>query len=251
MVRCPLERAVTWRLNSVHCIIDMAIIPGPFHGRDRLPSPRNEVGLFVPAAEVFPGTVSDERTLISLLETLDRDDTLFMAARLNIIISGPGDFVVKPRQQQALFAMCSSALIDRVNDFARRHKEAGVPAVFFPGQLLELMRWAARYGKKRRNDGTTFASAECRERFVKAALITGDLWAKRVYGGKLTAGPSINEVRLKALGALRKGVEEDSRRISASRSGAGSSCSPSIFRGICPISRIGFVRRPAFRSASI
>jgi hypothetical protein len=25
--------------------------------------------------------------------------------------------------------------------------EAGVPAVFFPGQLLELMRWAARYGK--------------------------------------------------------------------------------------------------------
>jgi len=75
----------------------MAIIPGPFHGRDRLPSPRNEVGLFVPAAEVFPGTVSGERTLISLLETLDRDDTLFMAARLNIIISGPGDFVVKPR----------------------------------------------------------------------------------------------------------------------------------------------------------
>lgn len=32
----------------------MAIIRGPFHGRDRLPSPRNEVGLFVPAAEVFP-----------------------------------------------------------------------------------------------------------------------------------------------------------------------------------------------------
>jgi hypothetical protein len=116
--------------------------------------------------------------------------------------------VVKPRQQQALSAMCSSALIDRVNDFARRHREAGVPAVFFPGQLLELMRWAARYGKKRRNDGTTFTSAECRERFVKAALIAGDLWAKRVYGGKLTAGPSIDEVRLKALGALRKGVEE-------------------------------------------
>jgi hypothetical protein len=164
--------------------------------------------LFVPAAEVFPGTASDERTLISLLETLDRDETLFMAARLNIIISGPGDFVVKPRQQQALSAMCSSALIDRVNDFARRHKEAGVPAVFFPGQLLELMRWAARHGKKRRNDGATFTSAEFRERFVKAALIAGDLWAKRVYGGKLTAGPSIDEVRLKVLGALRKGVEE-------------------------------------------
>ena len=39
-------------------------------------------------------------------------------------------------------------------------------------------------------------------------MIAGDLWAKRVYGGKLTAGPSVDEVRLKALGALRKGVEE-------------------------------------------
>jgi hypothetical protein len=32
----------------------MAIIRGPFHWRDRLSSLRNEVGLFVPAAEVLP-----------------------------------------------------------------------------------------------------------------------------------------------------------------------------------------------------
>ena len=68
------------------------------------------------------------------------------------------------------------------------------------------MRWVARYGKKRRNDGATSTSAECRERFVEAAFIAGDPWAKRIYGGKLTAGPSVDEVRLKALGALHKGV---------------------------------------------
>jgi hypothetical protein len=93
------------------------------------------------------------------------------------------------------------------------------------------MRWVARYGKKRRNDGATFTSAECRERFVEAALIAGDLWAKRVYGGKLTAGPSVDEVRLKALGlAQRRRGRKPRGRISASRSGAGSNCSLSICR---------------------
>jgi hypothetical protein len=43
-------------------------------------------------AEVFPGTTADERTLVGLLDTFSRDDTFFHAARLNIIISGPGDY---------------------------------------------------------------------------------------------------------------------------------------------------------------
>jgi len=186
----------------------MAIIGGPFFGRDRLPAPRSEVGLFVPVEEVFPGTTADERTLVSILETLDRDDTLFMAARLNTIISGPGDFDVQPRQQQALSTMCSTAQIDRVNAFARRHKAAGVPAVFFRGQLLELMRWTVRHAKCLRGDGATYVSPECREHFFKAALIAGSLWGQRVYRGKLTADAPVDEARLKALGALRKGAEE-------------------------------------------
>jgi hypothetical protein len=186
----------------------MAIFREPFHGHDRMPSPQNEVGLYVPAAEVFPGTTADERTLIALLETLDRDDTLFMAARLNIMVTGPGNFEVKPRQQQALLTMVSKESIERVNAFSRRHNAASAPAVFFRGQLLELMRWTARYGKRLRSDGETYTSPENRERFFKAALIASDLWAKRVYGGRLTADTPIEETRLNALGALRKGVEE-------------------------------------------
>ncbi len=186
----------------------MAMIRGPFFGRDRLPAPKNEIGLFVPVEEVFPGMTADEGTLLSLLRELSRDDTLFMAARLNTIISGPGDFEVRSRQQQALSTMCTTAQIDRLNDFARRHKAAGVPAVFFRGQLLELMRWTARNAKNLPGDGTTYEVPENRERFVKAALIAGGLWGQRIYGSKLSAAAPVDKARLKALGALRKGVEE-------------------------------------------
>jgi hypothetical protein len=180
----------------------------PFFGRDRLSGSGNEVGLFVPVEEVFPGTKADERTLVALLDGLSRDDTLFHAARLNIVVSGPGDFETRSRQEQALHALCTPEQIDQINAFARRHKAAGPPSVFFTGQLRELMRWTARHAKNLPNDGTTFEAASFRERLVKAALIAGTLWSNRVYGGKLTGSSPIAEVRLRALGALRKGVEE-------------------------------------------
>jgi hypothetical protein len=105
-VNCGRKRlADAPRRRSENFERDMAMIRGPFFGRDRLPPPKSEVGLFVPVGEVFPGMTADESTLLSLLQGLSRDDTLFMAARLNTIISGPGDFDVQPRQQQALSTM--------------------------------------------------------------------------------------------------------------------------------------------------
>jgi hypothetical protein len=53
--------------NSKHLGTDMAMIRRPFFGRDSLPAPKNEVGLFVPVEEVFPGMTTDEGTLLSLL----------------------------------------------------------------------------------------------------------------------------------------------------------------------------------------
>jgi hypothetical protein len=116
--RKRLADAPRCRSKNFEC--DMAMIRGPFFGRDRLPAPKSEVGLFVPVGEVFPGMTADESTLLSLLQGLSRDDTLFMAARLNTIISGSGDFDVQPRQQQALSTMCTTAQIDRVNDLTPR-----------------------------------------------------------------------------------------------------------------------------------
>jgi hypothetical protein len=70
------------------------------------------------------------------------------------------------------------------------------------------MRWTARYARNLPQDGTTFEDPAFRERLVKAALIAGGLWGDRIFGGKLTGNSPVSEARLRALGALRKGVEE-------------------------------------------
>jgi hypothetical protein len=164
--------------------------------------------VFVTVEDIFPGTKADERTLLALLERLSRDDTLFNAARVNTLITGPGDFDAKGRQQAALGTYWTPEQVERINDFARRHPGSGTPFVFFAGQLRELVRWTARYAKNLPGDGDTFKDPEVRERFVKAALIASTLWSNRTYGDKLSAEGEVAEVRMRALGALRKGIEE-------------------------------------------
>lgn len=177
-------------------------------GRDMVPETAREVGLFVPVGEVFPGMKGTQRELMQLLAMLSRDDTLFQCARINTIVSGFGDFDNVPRQQQALNMVCGPAQIARINDFANRHKSSGPPLVFFRGQMLELMRWAAMHCENLPDDGTTYTDPTLRERFAKAALVAGELWSARTYRDTLSSPGSAAEIRLRALGALRKGVEE-------------------------------------------
>jgi hypothetical protein len=179
----------------------------PFFGRDAKGMPR-EVGLLVPPEILFPGTEASEGALIDVLSGLSRDDTLFFCGRTNILVSGPGDFDVKGRQQKALYALCTPNEIDRINAFARAHPGSGAPTVFFRGQMLELTRWAARHCRNLPGDGTTFLDAQTRSRFVKAALIAGMLWSKRVYSDRLSGGGEIEAVRRRALGPFRKSIEE-------------------------------------------
>jgi hypothetical protein len=185
----------------------LALPRAPLFGRDTQGAP-SEVGVFVPADAVFPSTPSTEEALIDILASLNRDDTLFQCARTNTLVSGPGDFDVKGRQQKALYTLCTPDQIDRINDFARGHRGAGAPTVFFRGQMLELMRWAARYSRDSPTDGTTFIDRENRSRFVEAALIAGVLWSQRVYGSRLSGGDEIETLRRRAVGPFRKGVEE-------------------------------------------
>lgn len=168
-----------------------------------------DVGVFVVPEVVFPGIKGTERELTEVLATLSRDDVLFHAARLNTLISGPGDFDTKGRQQAALNWMCASNQIDKINEFIRSRGPVGGPVtIFFRGQCLELMRWAARYCKNLPDDGKSFESAELRENFFKALLIAGVLWGGRVYSDKLKDSGNLDEARRRALGAFRKGIEE-------------------------------------------
>jgi len=85
------------------------VIPrAPLFGRDTNGSPPTEVGWFVPAEDMFPGTETSEQALIEVLSALGRDDSLFYRARTNTIVSGLGDFDFKGRQQMALSTFCTS-----------------------------------------------------------------------------------------------------------------------------------------------
>ncbi len=177
-------------------------------GRDAAPESAREVRLYVSVDEVFPDTKGTLRELVQVLATLSRDDALFQCARTNTIVSGFGDFEDVPRQQQPLDMLCNQEQIDRSNDFANRHRATEPPFIFFRGQLLELMRWAAVYFNNLPGDGTTYLDAAFRARFVKAALIASGLWATRTFRDALSGAGDADQIRPRAMRALRKGVEE-------------------------------------------
>jgi hypothetical protein len=179
-----------------------------FFGTDTRRNGAQEIGLFVPAAVVYPGLESSEQALLQLLAKLSRNDTLFQCARTNTIVTGFGGFDIKERQEIALRILCTPEEVGRINAFAREHPGAGPPIVFFQGQLLELARWAARYCKNLSGDGETFLDPDARTRFVQAALIASTLWSARTYGTRLAPDSDIEAMRERALGSMRKGVEE-------------------------------------------
>jgi len=167
-----------------------------------------ETGVFVPVGAIFPGVAADAATLTALLRDLSRTDTLFWCARLNLIVSGHGPDDHKTRQQRALTRVCTPARIEAVNRFAARHGGADAVKVFFRGQLLELMRWTARHAVDHPGDGATFDDPAAVERFVKAALIASDLWAQRVFANRFTLEGGVDVARRRALGTIRKAIEE-------------------------------------------
>jgi hypothetical protein len=167
-----------------------------------------EHGVLVPVDTIFPELRADEATLVRLLQQLSRTDTLFWCARLNLLVSGPGTDDPRARQQRALNQLCSSDEIVKVNRVAAQHGGASHIRVFFRGQLLELIRWAAKYCVDQLGDGTTFEDPVVRRRFVQAALIAGDFWSNRIYGDRFTLEGGLSIARRRALPSLRKAIEE-------------------------------------------
>ena len=168
---------------------------------------RDNIGVYVSADAVFPGLRSDFDTLRSLLSSLSLTDTLFWCARLNLIVSDASDVDHKDRQQFGVAQFMTEEQIGRVNGFVREHGGVERQAVFFRGQLLELLRWATLFCDDQPGDGLTFEKMEARQSFVKAALIMSDVWAERVLRDRLSVDGGMEVARERALGAARKGVE--------------------------------------------
>lgn len=166
----------------------------------------NRLGVYiVPVSEVFPDMSSTFETFKSLLRTLSLTDTLFWCARLNSIISSPHEETSDLEMQRSCIKqLLSEEEIKRIDFFAKQHGGASKVGVFFRGQLLELIRWAALICRDLPGDGTTHEDPEVRRRFAQAALIAGDVWGRRVFKD-LDQGISASIQR--ALGAFRKRLE--------------------------------------------
>ena len=146
-------------------------------------------------------------SLLDTLANLSRDDTLFECARANIIVTGAGADDPLQAPTEALDRLLTTQDIDQINAFARAYG-APPPIVFFRGQMFELMRWVARHCRNLPGDGTTYADANTRRNFVKAALIAGMLWSYRIYGMRLKGDGSVQIRRNRAMGAFRKAMGE-------------------------------------------
>jgi hypothetical protein len=168
----------------------------------------SEIGVYVPHEALFPDLQATEATLVALLSTLGRDAVLLACARLNTVVSGTGHPDPKPRQERAIGLICNHEDLRRINAFAAASPSGDLPTVFFRGQILELMRWAARCCPNIPNDGTAFTEPTARTRLLQAALIASTLWGKRVFADRLSGALPVDEARQRALGAFRRGLEE-------------------------------------------
>jgi hypothetical protein len=176
----------------------------------------NPVGVFIPVEDVFEGTENSFQTFRLLLENLSLTDTLFWCARLNLIVSNPVISNQLVKQQYGLNVIFTPDEIRKINNFAEKHGGAANVAVFFRGQLLELLRWVSLFCKDHPNDGLTFDDPEIRRTFAKALLLAGDLWSRRIYGERFSLQGGIDLARLRGLGAMRGAIAETSCGIDPS-----------------------------------
>ncbi|WP_027556015.1 hypothetical protein [Bradyrhizobium sp. Cp5.3] len=181
------------------------IIPRPARQRSAALT-SNEIGVYVPLEALFPGTEVSEATMQELLQPFGRDALLVACARLNAIVGGTGKPDTLARQQRAIGMICGADDLRRINEFARTRPPGDVPVVFFRGQLLELMRWVARFCAP--TNGIESFDESAKSRLLKAALIASKFWSDRVFADRFSATLPVDEARERALGAFRRGLEE-------------------------------------------
>src|SRR4051794_28998206 len=138
------------------------------------------VGIYVTVSAIFPEMESTPETLRSTVRQLSRTDLLFWCARVNSVLTAQSGLSHEQKQVFAVRKFFSEDEIIRLDRFCSAARcPASDVTVFFRGQILELLRWAALYCDDQPGDGETFDAPEARRAFVQAALIASDLWSRR------------------------------------------------------------------------
>jgi hypothetical protein len=157
----------------------------------------------VPLSAIFPGETSDFASFCAVVKTLSRTDTILWCARLNLIVSNPQNTDEGSKQRYCIEHFFDAQEIERGEQFAKEHPGA---TPFVREQLLELMRWACLLADDLPNDRKSFEDAQVRRRFLKAALMAGDLRVQRVFAAGLPVTDDHRADRLTSILAFRDAV---------------------------------------------
>lgn len=163
-----------------------------------------DIKLQVPLDSLFPEELATFERLSELLQQLKRTDTLLSIGRVNLILSNPGDASAVDRQRYIAQTFLPVEQLSRLDSFAQHNGLERISLLERPA-LLELARWVTLICPDNPNALTTFNSSEIRTTFIKCAIISGRLWADRIYKH------GIKSENFQYLPLLRKNIEHNRR----------------------------------------
>lgn len=171
--------------------------------------PKNEpnVWTFIPPKVLMGELENPFNELKTLISKLSLTDVVFYCSRLNTTLSDPR-LSLKEIQDKVAGFVTTDEDLKKINKYICARKSDKPVSLFFRGQQLELIRWALAYGSDKTNDGSTFEDPEIRQCFLRAALICGKIWARRLYGKRFEQDDDLNDQRKKMMGPFRQAVAD-------------------------------------------
>lgn len=150
----------------------------------------SQINKFIELKELYPEEQISEENFIKIIQRLSLTDSLFFCSRILIVLYQT-KYVAEEKKFSLLSKLDKQVIIlnflhasisdDSCNNFDTKilpdlRNENRV--IFFPGQIIELMRWLIRYGSDKENDGQSFESNELRTDFFKALLFSSYYWSE-------------------------------------------------------------------------
>ncbi len=179
------------------------------------PSVDNQIGVFLTLEAVYPDQNSSVELLKSLLEQLNKSEVITTRSRLNLIASdhlndGTGGWLERHLRKQLKLVACffDPQLFSRIEVFVRQYPTC---AIFFRGQLLELIRWAALFAQDGESRDEMAADLLKRNAFAQALLTVNSLWEKRVYRDEFRSDGDLTTRRLRLLSRFRRSISETAK----------------------------------------
>jgi hypothetical protein len=174
--------------------------------------------VYLPLETVFPNESASPGFLKLLLQQLDKSDVIVACSRLHLYISDslldhPGTWLERHNRKQ-LAAASSFFKVEelaRIESFFQQHPGC---SIFFGGQLLELIRWAALYCPDDGSSKADLATDRSKRNILARSLLTvSNLWATRVYRDQLASPGDGNLAarRIAFLPRARRSISETTK----------------------------------------